>query len=116
MPLVHGFLILLGLQLLGDAISTGLALPIPGPVIGMIMLLLILIVKKGVPDDLGITADGLIKYIGLLFVPAGAGASLYLGLIAEQWLMIIVASFTSTVLTLVLCAWIFKALSKEQEK
>ena len=78
------------------------------------MLLGILLIRKQVGEPIAITADGLIKYIGLLFVPAGAGISLYLGLIAEQWVMILTASFISTMLTLVCCAWIFKLLSKDE--
>ena len=110
--MINGFIILIALQLLGEAISTLLSIPIPGSVIGMVILLCGLIIKKSISEDLSIAADGLIKYIGLLFVPAGAGVSLYLDLIAEEWLMIIVASFTSTVLTLLSAAFIFKALSK----
>lgn len=90
------------------------ALPVPGAVIGMVMLLGVLLVRKQVDEPIAVTADGLIKHIGLLFVPAGAGVSLYLGLIAEQWVMILGASFISTMLTLVCCAWLFKLLSKDE--
>ena len=117
MPLVIGFLMLVGLQLLGDFISELFNLPIPGAIIGMVLLLVILVFRKAkdVPSDIAVTADGLIKYIGLLFVPAGAGVSLYLGLIADQWVMILTASFLSTAFTLIFCALIYKALSKDKD-
>ena len=109
--MVRGFIILIGLLLLGDILSEGLSLPVPGSVIGMVMLFVGLIVIKGVPEDLGKVSDGLIAHIGLLFVPAGAGISLYLGMIAENWLVIVLASFGSTVLTLTFTALVFKLLS-----
>lgn len=109
--MLRGFIILLFLQLVGDVISTGFDLPIPGPVIGMILLLLLLILKGQVPEDLGKTSDGLTSHIGLFFVPAGAGVSLYLDMIGAQWPMIVVASLTSTVLTLLLSAFIFQKLA-----
>lgn len=113
--MVKGFIILIGLLLVGEVLSEGLSLPVPGSVIGMMMLFIGLIVMKGVPEDLGKVSDGLIAHIGLLFVPAGAGISLYLGMIAENWLVIIAASVTSTVLTLIFTALVFKVLSKGDE-
>ena len=110
--MVQGFIALIGLLLIGNVISEGLSLPVPGSVIGMVMLFIGLVIQKGVPEDLGKVSDGLIAHIGLLFVPAGAGISLYLGMIAENWLVIILASVGSTVLTLVFTAVVFKFLSK----
>ena len=112
MHFLHGFLVLCALLWVGDIISEGLNLPVPGSVIGMVLLLAALFIKKDVPHSVGKTADGLIQYIGLLFVPAGAGVSLYLALIAEEWLVILTASFGSTVLTLAFCALLFRLLSK----
>lgn len=114
MQILYGFLILLSLLLVGDFISELFNIPIPGSVIGMILLLCILIKRGRVDDSISITADGLIKYLGLLFVPAGAGISLYLSLIAENWLMILLASGLSTILTLVFCALLFQWLSKKE--
>ncbi len=110
--MIKGFIVLIGLLLIGNVISEGLALPVPGSVIGMVLLFIALLVNKGVPEDIGKVSDGLIAHIGLLFVPAGAGISLYLGMIAENWLVIVLASLGSTVLTLAFVAIVFKLLSK----
>lgn len=113
--MIKGFIILIGLLLFGQTVSEVFSLPVPGSVIGMVMLFVLLIFIKGVPEDLGKVSDGLIAHIGLLFVPAGAGISLYLGMIAENWLVIILASLGSMVLTLVFTALVFKALSKGEK-
>lgn len=115
MNILYGFLILVGLQLFGDLLSHTFSLPVPGAVIGMLIMLAILFIRKTVDEPIAVTADGLIKYIGLLFVPAGAGISVYLGLIADQWIVILAASFGSTFLTLLSCAWLFRLLSKNGE-
>ncbi|MEM7651109.1 MAG: CidA/LrgA family protein [Pseudomonadota bacterium] len=114
MHFLHGFLILCFLLWTGDLISEGLDLPIPGSVIGMVLLLAALFIKRDVPQSVGSAADDLIQYIGLLFVPAGAGISMYLALIAEEWLVIITASLGSTILTLAFCALVFRMLSKAE--
>ena len=115
MHILYGFLILIGLQFFGDILSKSLSLPVPGSVIGMLILLLILIYRGRVDTSIAITADGLIKYIGLLFSPAGAGISLYLGLIAENRLMILLATGVSTMFTLMFCAVLFKWLSVKEK-
>jgi len=112
---VKGFIILIGLLLIGNTLSEAFSLPVPGSVIGMVMLFVGLLVVKTVPEDLGKVSDGLIAHIGLLFVPAGAGISLYLGMIAENWLVIILASVGSTVIAIIFTAMMFKFLSKGED-
>lgn len=112
--MINALLILFSCQFLGEAIVHFTGITIPGPVVGMMILLAGLIVKGGLPENLDKTASEFVKYIGLLFIPAGAGISLYLDLIAEQWVVILIASFTSTVLTLILTAYIFKMLEKKE--
>lgn len=113
--MLQGFLILIGCQLAGEIIVGVTGLPIPGPVLGMLLLFLLLIIKRGVPDGLGEAGNNLLKYIGLLFVPAGAGISVYLGLIAEYWDIILIASVTSTILTLITCAALYQILNKSTD-
>jgi holin-like protein len=110
--MLYGFLILIGFQLAGEFITGLFHLSIPGSVIGMLLLFLTLVIRGGIPSGLNEAGNGLLKYIGLLFVPAGAGISMFLGLIAEQWDVILIASVTSTILTLLVCAFVFQILNK----
>ena len=111
--MLYGFLILIGCQLAGEISVAILNLPIPGTVMGMIFLFCGLVLRRGVPENLERAGGGLLKYIGILFVPAGAGISMYLSLIAEHWDIILIASFTSTVLTLLVCGALFKWLADD---
>ena len=91
-------------QLLGELFVTVLGLPFPGPVGGMVLLFVGLLVRGGIPDDLGASADALIGNLSLLFVPAGVGVMLHARLIGHDWLPISVALVLSTALTIAVTA------------
>src|SRR5260221_788823 len=92
--------ILLVFQLVGEAISHGLDLPVPGPVLGFALLFLSLLARHGVPDDLRATATGLLQHLSLLFVPADGGVMLHLSRLMEEWHPISLALVVSTALTM----------------
>lgn len=96
--------LLLVLQLLGEVLAMGLHLPIPGPVIGMALLFGILVLRGETPEGLETTADGLLRNLSLLFVPAGVGVMLHLSLIEREWLPISVSIVAGTVIAIALTA------------
>lgn len=71
-------------QLAGELLARAFALPVPGPVIGMALLLAALLARRAVPEALGRTADGLLAHLGLLFVPAGVGVVMHLEVLAAD--------------------------------
>lgn len=87
-------------QLIGELFIATTGLPVPGPVIGMAIMFLGLLVRGSVPEDLGRVADTLISHLSLLFVPAGVGVMLHAGLIAAELVPISVALVMSTILTI----------------
>lgn len=108
--------ILLVFQLIGEAISHGFDLPVPGPVIGFALLLVALIWRGGATDDLRTTASGILQHFALLFVPACVGVMVHLSRLRDEWLPIVVAILVSTILT-VACtalamAWLMRLMSK----
>lgn len=67
------FVLVLALLLVGDALST-LVLPIvPGPIVGMGLLLLVLILRRGVPQSFVAPANGLVGMLTLFILPASLG-------------------------------------------
>lgn len=94
--MVRGFAILLALQFLGEALSRGFALPIPGNVIGMGLLLVALGMKIVRVEWVEEAAELLLSHLALFFVPAGVGVMVYFDLIGREWLPIVVATVTST--------------------
>lgn len=94
--MVHDLLILLSCQLAGEASVFFLELPVPGPVIGFLLLFSICLVRGRIPAGLETTAPVLLSHLSLLFVPAGVGVILHLSRIAEEWPAILTALLLST--------------------
>lgn len=110
--------LIFGCQLIGELTVRALDLPVPGPVIGMVLLFLFLMVRGHVPKDLASVADGILNHLSLLFVPAGVGVMLHFGLLGDDWLAIGTALIISTMLTIattaLLMAWLNKPVRKSQ--
>ena len=110
--MLNTFVTLLLFQLAGEVIAHGFNLPIPGPVIGMLLLLIFLMVKGDATEKLAPTANGLLRHLSVLFVPAGVGVMLHGQRIADEWLPIVAALVISTVLGMVVTALTIKRMQK----
>lgn len=102
--MLHALSALLVLQLAGEALSHFLVLPVPGPVLGMALLLAALSVSKELAGRLRETANAILQHLSLLFVPAGVGVMLHVARLAEEWIAIVLAVAISTILTIVFTA------------
>lgn len=100
-------------QLIGELIADVLSIPIPGPVLGMVLLFGILALRREVPAALGETADGLLRAMSLLFVPAGAGVLVHFRLVGEALLPLGLALLASTILTIGVTALLMRWLGGE---
>ena len=100
MNFLNGVTLLLVYQLTGEILVRLLGLPIPGPVLGMVMLFVTLMIRGSAPDSLSEASSALLSHLSLLFVPAGVGMMTHFGRIADEWLPITLALFLSTVITM----------------
>lgn len=114
--MIEGLVALLSCQLAGEATVRWLALPLPGPVLGMMYLIAALALRArfGGRDDVagpdspvGHVSDVLIANMGVLFVPAGVGIVQYLGMLGQNWLALTVAVIASTLLALIVTVGAF---------
>ena len=99
---------LLIFQLAGEVLARGLGLPVPGPVLGMLLLFVALLVRGGPGDSLQGTSQTLLQHLSLLFVPAGTGIMVHLHRVADEWLPLLLSLLISTVATLVVTALVMK--------
>jgi holin-like protein len=121
--MVEAFALLLLCQLAGEVLSHGFGLPMPGPVIGLLILFAGLFVAQNfgsitsasVNDTtLGRGASGLLQHLSLLFVPAGVGVIDHLGLLSSYGPVLFLALLVSTTLSLAVTALVFTGIKSWQ--
>jgi putative effector of murein hydrolase LrgA (UPF0299 family) len=119
--MLNALALLLVCQLAGEAITRGLALPLPGPVVGLVIVLVALfIARRGGRVDaatvdstsLGVVSNNLLACLGVLFVPAGVGVIQHLQLLGQHGAALFVTLLLSTVLTMIVTVWVFVAVSR----
>ncbi len=110
--LLPGLLVLLALWFAGEWMADAARLPVPGSVVGMLMLAAGLRLRWIPARVVEPAAQLLIRNLALLFVPAGVGVMAYGGLLGREWLPIAVAGAASTVAVLAAVGW----LQQRQER
>lgn len=113
--MVRALTILILYQLAGTVIQEAIGLPVPGAVIGLIMALLWFLFVSPPSEDMRQTAQGLLKYLGLLFVPAGVGVVNELGPLRKDALAITVSIVVSTILGLLVTGVIMQWFLNRRE-
>ncbi|WP_423820530.1 CidA/LrgA family protein [Salinisphaera sp. SPP-AMP-43] len=110
---------LLVLQLVGTILIRLTGLPLPGPVVGMLILFAYLLWRGATPHPFERTAQGLLQNLALLFVPAGVGVITHLQSVANQWLALSLTLIASAAITLVVTAltlhWLMRARTHRAE-
>lgn len=113
MPLLSGLAWLLLCQTAGELLARLLQLPLPGPVLGM-LLLLVALRWPLVRTPVGAVADALLAHLSLLFVPVGVGVMTHLGLLSQYGLRMLVAIVVSTWIGLVVTAVVLRLMLRRE--
>lgn len=108
--------LLLVLQLIGEILVQWFTLPVPGPVLGLLLLFAGLVLRGHLPDDLRNTANSLLQHLSLLFVPAGAGVMIHAGRVADEWLPLLAALIGSTLLSMAATALTLKFFLRSRRR
>jgi len=99
-------------QFVGEVIARAAGLTVPGPVLGLLLLLGILAARGGPDEPMRSATNGLLRHLSLLFVPAGVGVITQLDALSNDWLAIGVAILISTALGLGVTGWVMQRLVK----
>jgi putative effector of murein hydrolase LrgA (UPF0299 family) len=102
--MLGAFAWLLLFQLVGDLTVWWWKLPVPGPVLGMLLLFAVLVARGSVPQDLGTTSHTLLQHLMLLLVPATAGLMIHFKRLAAEWLPIMLAGVGGAAMTMAVTA------------
>lgn len=106
--MISGLVQLFLWQGLGELLSKFFLPGIPGPVLGLLLLLAFLCLKGQVNSDLGLVADSFRQHLGLLFVPASVGVLLFLPELQTHALAVGTALVVSVILTIAVTAIVLK--------
>jgi holin-like protein len=113
--MLHGWAVLLVFQLVGEIVARAAGWPIPGPVVGMALLLVAL--EIGLPESEALrgVSSGLLSHLSILFVPAGVGVMLHAPRLAAEWPAVAVSLVASTAAALAVTGWVGARLSRGVE-
>ena len=112
-------------QLAGEAIARGTGLAVPGPVIGLVLCVVLLLVRdrfrRRMPVELTDgtfeqTGRGILSHLSLLFIPAGVGVIQRFDVLEGNALAITAALVVSTVLSLAVTAWVFSVMAGRADR
>ncbi|GAA1489312.1 CidA/LrgA family protein [Brachybacterium sacelli] len=117
-PVLLGLVVLLLAQMVGLAASELLALPVPGVVIGIVLLVVLGLLRptRAVLRIAEPAATPLLQHLQLLFVPPGVGIVLELQSLAQNALSIALAVGGSFVVTLLVAGWLLQALLQRMDR
>ena len=110
--MINALLALLICQLLGETASRTLQLPLPGPVLGMILLVVALSLSPRLVATVRPVATAILSHMSLLFVPAGVGVVGHFGAFGGQGGAILLAIIASTAAAIAVGALTFAAVAR----
>ncbi len=114
--LLRGITWLVLFQLLGTALNV-LVLPVlPGPIIGLVLLFVALLVRGQASESLQVAASSLLRYLPLLLVPPAVGVMAYTEAILEDFWAIVGVLVISLVVSLVFTGWLMQTLIRRQQR
>jgi holin-like protein len=111
--MIAGLVEILVFQGLGELVSRFLLPMIPGPVVGLVLLLAWFRLRGGVAPAVDLVASALVQHLGLLFVPAAVGVVMYWPQLRSHALAVVVALVASVVLTIAASALVLRWIARE---
>lgn len=102
--MLHAFAALLVFQLAGETLAQALGLPVPGPLVGMLLLFAALLAYGRLPEALREASGALLRNLMLLFIPSVAGVMLHFERVSREWLPFVAACVLGAAVTLAVTA------------
>jgi holin-like protein len=109
---ILGMAVLFALAAAGELAARSLGVPVGGPVVGLVVLVVWLARRESMSPPLERAADGLLRHMGLLFVPAGVGALVHGEVLAAHLPGLLTALAVGTLSGLVAAGLVFVAVSR----
>mgnify|MGYP004443840639 CR=1 FL=1 len=116
MKIFREAIIILGIYLVGELISKGFALPLPGNIIGMIILLVLLCTKVIKVENVESISSFFLDHLSFFFIPAGVGLISSFSSIKDSLIYILLLCLITTAIVIVSTGTIVQYIIKTKEK
>lgn len=116
MKLLRELLIILVIYFAGEILANFLKLPVPGNIIGMILLLILLCTNVVKLEMVDTVSKFFLDHLAFFFIPAGVGLLTSLTVIKDSWIRLLLVCFLSTIITIGVTALVVDFMTKEKGK
>ena len=107
--------LILGICYAGDLIHDYTGIPVPGNILGMLILLLLLCLKVVKLDQIREVSDFFLKRLSFFFLPPAIGLMLVGDDVKSQWPLLLFLCIVITIITMVTTGWTVQLLSKKNK-
>lgn len=113
MKLFREALIILGIYLLGELLESSLNLPIPGNILGMMILFILLCTNIVKVSNISSITDFLLDHLAFFFIPAGVGLMTSIDIIKSTWLQLLVVCLSTTTIIIASTGIVVQSISRK---
>lgn len=112
MKLFREALIILGIYLMGEFLASSLHLPVPGNILGMVILFILLLTNIVKVDNISTVTSFLLDHLAFFFIPAGVGLMASIGIIKSTWWQLLVVCISTTIIIIGVTGIIVQSISR----
>ncbi|GFP75118.1 CidA/LrgA family protein [Clostridium sp. YIM B02505] len=112
MKLFRELLIILVIFFIGEFISKTFNLPIPGNIIGMLLLLVLLLTKVIKLSYIETISNFFLDHLSFFFIPAGVGLLTSMDVLKSSWGRILIVCILSTIIMIAVTGFVIQLVTK----
>nr|WP_307776685.1 CidA/LrgA family protein [uncultured Cetobacterium sp.] len=113
--MIGEFAIIIGITCVSSILSKFMPIPIPGPVIGIVLLFILLNYKILKVDDIKNATNLMLTNLAFLFLPPGVGLLNSIDVLANSWHKLFFVVIVTTIITIVVTGWTVQFIIKRKE-
>ena len=112
MKILRQVALLLLIVFIGDILNKVFRIPIPGNILGMILLLLALLTGIIKLHQIEEISKFLLDHLSFLFIPAGVGLLAVTGVLKDSWYILLLIAIITTILVMAVTALVVQFLRR----
>lgn len=107
-----GLFVLLVFLIFGEAVQSWIAIPVPSSIIGMVLLLILIVVRKKIPKSIELAANSLSPLLPLFIIPISAGLLTQSAIIEQYGLKLLLIMTVSLIPGILVTAFVLRWRNK----